>query len=391
MEYLKRGITIAVNARMLLKNRLDGIGWIAYHTLKRMVKEHPEVNFIFLFDRPYDKEFIFGPNVTPYVVWPPTRHPLLSVIWFQIAILRILKKIKPDLFLSHDGIITLGAHYKQLSVICDINFFHYPKDLPFAYRTFFNYFFPRYASQATRVATLSNFCKKDIVDSYHINPDKVDVMCVGVDNTFIPLTEEEQTAVRATHTQGKKYFIFVGSLHHRKNIVRLMLAFDQFKEKSGSDMKLVLAGSFFWGKEEIDKTLQKMRYKDDVIFTGRVSDEAMPKLLASAFCLTFVSYFEGFGMPLIEAMRAQIPIITSTVTSLPEVAGNAALCVDPFSVEEISEAMLKIYKDEALRHSLIQNGIEQCKKFTWDASTQDLWSSIAKTLSGGSGGTSPTV
>lgn len=376
-----RPITIAVNARMLLKNRLDGIGWIAYHTLKRMVQEHPEINFIFLFDRKYDKEFIFGPNVTPYVVWPPTRHPILYYLWFQITIPRLLNKIKPDLFLSHDGLITLGARYKQLSVICDINFFHYPKDLPFAYRTFFNYFFPRYAAQATRVLTLSNFCKKDIVDSYKINPDKIDVMCVGVENTFAPLAEEKQAAVRATYTQGKKYFIFVGSIHPRKNIVGLLRAFEQFKQKSHSDYKLVLAGSFFWGKKEINKILEEMQYKNDVIFTGRTPDNTLRELLASAFCLTFVSYFEGFGIPLIEAMRSQIPIITSNVTSLPEVASNAAIYIDPFKIEDISNAMMTIYQDENLRNTLVKNGIEQCKKFTWDASAQDLWTSIKKTLS----------
>ena len=376
-----RPTTIAVNARMLLKNRLDGIGWIAYHTLKRMVQEHPEINFIFLFDREYDKEFIFGPNVTPYVVWPPTRHPILYYLWFQIAIPRLLNKIKPDLFLSHDGLITLRARYKQLSVICDINFFHYPKDLPFAYRAFFNYFFPRYAIQATRILTISNFCKNDIINNYHTNPDKIDVTYVGVENTFIPLAEEKQAEVRAKHTQGKKYFIFVGSIHPRKNIVGLLRAFEQFKHKSQSDFKLVLAGSFFWGKKEINKTLEEMKYKNDVIFTGRTPDTTLRELLASAFCLTFVSYFEGFGIPLIEAMRCQTPIISSNVTSLPEVAGNAAIYVDPFNVEDMCRGMMTIHQDEALRNSLIKNGIEQYKKFTWDASAQGFWSSIQKTLS----------
>jgi len=374
-------ITIAVNTRMLLKDRLDGIGWIAYHTLKRIVLEHPEINFIFIFDRAYDKSFIFGPNVTPYVIWPPTRHPLLYILWFQIAIPRLLKKIKPDLFLSIDGLITLGARYKQLSVICDINFFHYPKDLPFAYRTFFNYFFPRYVAQSTRILTISDYCKKDIVDSYHTNPDKIDVMPIGVENTFAPLPEEKQAEVRARHTQGKKYFIFVGSIHPRKNITGLLRAFELFKQKSRSDYKLVLAGSFFWGKKEINKILEGMQYKSDVIFTGRTPDNTLRELLASAFCLTFVSYFEGFGIPLIEAMRCQIPIITSNVTSLPEVAGNAALYIDPFNIEDICRGMMTVYQDEALRNTLVKNGIEQCKKYTWDASAQGLWASIKKTLS----------
>ena len=143
----------------------------------------------------------------------------------------------------------------------------------------------------------------------------------------------------------------------------------------------MLAGSFFWGKKEINETLEEMKYKNDVIFTGRTPDNTLRELLASAFCLTFVSYFEGFGIPLIEAMRSHTPIISSNVTSLPEVAGNAAIYVDPFNIEDMCRGMLTIYKDDVLRNSLIQNGIEQCKKFTWDASAQGFWSSIQKTLS----------
>lgn len=123
---------------MLVHERLDGTGTFAYQILQRMCAAHPEVEFFFFFDRPYSPEFIFGSNVTPIVLWPPTRHPLLTYYWFQRSLARALRTLQPDVFISPDGILVLGARTKQIGVIHDINFFHHPQDLPWAYRTFFN-------------------------------------------------------------------------------------------------------------------------------------------------------------------------------------------------------------------------------------------------------------
>ncbi len=372
--------TIVVNTRMLLKDRLDGIGGFAYQTLKRITQVHPEVKFIFLFDRKFSKEFIFSDNITPIVVWPPTRHPVLYYIWFQISVKSLLNKLKPNLFLSHDGLIPLGAHCKKLSVICDINFYHYPKALPFAYSFFFNRYFPKYAQEADKIITISNFCKNDISTTYHVQPSKIDVLYPGADERYLPLDEQTKQKVRAQYTYGKEYFIFVGSIHPRKNIIRLLQAFDLFKQLSKSDYKLIIAGSFFWGKTKIDETLQKMKFKDDVIFTGRVSDEQLYQLMAAAFCATFVSYFEGFVIPIVEAMRCGVPVIASNVTAVPEVAGPAAIYVNPFEIKEIADAMTRICNDTTLRKQLILNGEVQSKKFSWDIAAQKLWSTIESIL-----------
>ena len=145
-------------------------------------------------------------------------------------------------------------------------------------------------------------------------------------------------------------------------------------------MKLVIAGSLFWGKKEIDAALKKMSARQDIIFTGRTSDRDLNRLMAGAFCLTFVHYFEGFGLPLLEAMQSDVPIISGNTTSLPEVAGNAALYVDPFTVEEIAAAMTRMTTDVALRQSLIEHGRIQRQKFSWEKTAEKLWSSIEKTF-----------
>ena len=127
---------IVVNTRLLLKDKLEGIGWFTYETLKRITNEHPDDHFIFLFDRNFDEEFIFADNITPLILSPPARHPLLFYIWFEYAVNSFLNKYNPDLFLSPDGYLSLKANCKQLPVIHDINFEHYPKDLSFAVRKY---------------------------------------------------------------------------------------------------------------------------------------------------------------------------------------------------------------------------------------------------------------
>ena len=132
---------IAVNTRLLIKNRLDGMGWYKYHTLKRMTVAHPEHEFYFIFDRPFDAEFIFSDNITPLITSPPARHPVLWYFWFEVSIPRLFSKIKPDLFLSPDGYLSLSTKVPSVPVIHDINFHHRPFDLPLSSRIFYRNMF----------------------------------------------------------------------------------------------------------------------------------------------------------------------------------------------------------------------------------------------------------
>ena len=371
---------IAVNTRLLLKNRLEGIGWFSYQTLKRITEANKEVHFVFIFDRPYSEEFIFSDNITPVIVSPQARHPFLYYAWLEFGVKSTLNGLKPDLFLSPDGFLSLGAKCKQLPVIHDINFLHNPKDTKLLTRRYYNYLFPRFAQKASRIATFSEFSKKDISENYKISPDKIDVVYNGINSAFKPVSENVKSETKKRFSNGKDYFLFVGSLNPRKNISRLIQAFDGFKKESNSDMKLLLAGSHAWGGSEIYKTIDSLSCKDDIVFTNRLSEEDLANVMASAFALTFVPYFEGFGIPLVEAMQSEIPIITSNATSLPEIGGDAALFVNPYEVNEIKNTMLKLRNTPELQRQLIANGIKRKNNFSWDKSADLLWKSIEKTL-----------
>lgn len=371
---------IVVNTRLLLKDRLEGIGWFSYQTLRRITVNNPDVHFVFLFDRQYDESFLFSDNITPLVVSPQARHPFLYYAWLQYSVKGILNRMKPDLFLSPDGFLSLGALCKQLPVIHDINFLHYPADSKWLTAKYYNHYFPKFAKAANRIATVSEFSKQEISEHYQINPEKIDVVYNGIHSFFRPLDERTKQNTREKFSYGKNYFVSIGSLHPRKNIPALIQAFAQFKKESLSDLKLVLAGPGFWGLSDIHKALEESGIKDEIIFTGRLKDEDLALVLGSALALTFVPYYEGFGIPLVEAMEAEVPIITSNVTSLPEIAGEAALLVNPKETTDIKNAMLRVYKEENTRNDLVEKGRIQKQKFSWDKSADLLWESVRKTI-----------
>lgn len=371
---------IAVNTRMLLKGKMEGIGYFTYETMKRMVKNHPEHQFIFMFDRPFDESFVFSENVEPVVVSPPARHPLLWYWWYEHSLPSAFKKSKADLFIGTDGYLSVSSKVKTLSVFHDINFEHYPEDLPVFNRLFYKHYFPIYARNAARIAAVSGFTKNDVIEKYNIDPGKIDIVYNGVSDQFKQLSAAEILDIRNKFTQGQPYFLFVGSLHQRKNISNMLNAFDEFKKSKSLPVKMVLAGAKRWWTDEMETTLQKMENKPDVIFTGRVSFEELCRITAGALAMTYVSTFEGFGIPIVEAMRSGVPVITSNVTSMPEIAGNAALLCDPFSVQSISGAMIRIASDDQLRIKLIDAGLKRQADFSWDKTAKQLWESVEKTI-----------
>ncbi len=364
---------IAVNTRFLLKNKLEGIGWFTYETLKRMVANHPEHEFYFLFDRPYDNSFIFGKNVTPVVLFPPARHAVLWYWWFEWSVPRALRKIKPDVFISPDGYLSLSAQVPSVLVIHDLAFEHYPQYIDKISSAYYRHFTSKYCQKATKIATVSNFSKQDIISRYKIAAEKISVTYNGVKEQFQPLSENEKEAVRKQFSEEKKYFVYAGSLHPRKNIARLFKAFDKFKSDSESDYKLVIAGAKGWMMQEINEVYNAMQFKSEVVFTGHLNAEDLSKVIAAAKAMVYVSLFEGFGIPIIEAMKCEVPVITSATSSMPEVAGDAAIIINPEDETAISNAMMQLYSNEGLCAQLIEKGKWQHQKFTWDNTARQLW------------------
>jgi len=371
---------IAVNTRLLLKNKLEGIGRFSLETLSRMAIAHPEHEFIFIFDRPYDKKFIFSENIIPVVIGPQARHPFLFVLWFEYSIPYVLKKYKADMLLSPDGFLSLRCKKPSVVVVHDLNFEHYPKDLPKLVLKYYKYFVPRFIKKAAHIATVSEYSKQDIITLYGTSAEKISVVYNGVNEVYSPIEESEKQEIKNIYTQGNDYFLYVGALHQRKNLVNLFKAYDEYKTRHKTSTKLLIVGNKMWWTKSIEQAYHQMKHKEEVVFHHHMSTVELKEVYGSATALTYISYFEGFGIPIIESFACGTPVITSNVTSMPEVAGDAALIIDPFNIDQISKALYTIETDTALRQKLIEAGLKRQKDFSWDLSAAKLWKILSKYL-----------
>lgn len=371
---------IAVNTRLLLHDRLDGIGWFTAETARRMVLAHPEHEFFFFFDRKPHPEFLFADNVTPVVLCPQARHPVLWYLYFEWSTQMALKRYKIDLYLSPDGMMPLHPKVPTLNVIHDLNFEHASGNLKASHQRYMSHYFPLFARNATRLATVSSYSKKDIAETYGIPAEKIDVVYDGAHSNYRPHSDDEKEAIRQRFTDGHPFVIFISTILKRKNLANLLLAFDKVKEdKNNKDLKLVVVGSRVWWQDELESAWDGMKHQSDVIFPGRVEPNDLSALLSAAEMLVYPSYFEGFGIPILEAMYAETAVIASRTTSMPEVGGDAVLYIDPSDIDDIAHAISRL-RDKTLRQEFIEKGRLQRQKFSWEITANLLWDSMMKTI-----------
>ena len=373
--FMKR---VGVNTRFLLNDKMEGFGWYTFETISRLVKLHPDISFFFFFDRPYDSKFIFAKNVTPVVLYPPARHPILFKIWYDFVVTRALKKYKIDLFISPDGYVSLRTNVPQLAVIHDLNFEHFPDDLPANASRYLRKYFPLFAAKANHILTVSEFSKNDIITTYGIQQDKITVAYNGAAECFKPVSENLIEQTKKKYTSNHSYFLFVGALHPRKNIKRLLEAFDLFKTKTGSTTKLLIVGEDYYWSNAMKLAWDNLAYRDEVIFTGHLEINELVNVYGAAKGLAFVSYFEGFGIPIVEAMKCACPVIVAQDTACHEIAGDAALLCDPYSVDSICEGLEKLDSDQTLRLQLIGKGLNRAESFSWDTTANQMSKLVTK-------------
>ncbi|HEX7847399.1 MAG TPA: glycosyltransferase family 1 protein [Chitinophagaceae bacterium] len=364
----------------MLKDSLEGYGYFLRETLRRITITYPQHEFIFLFDRPFDEQFIFSTNVKGVVVGLPARHPLLWKLWYDIKIPAALKKYKADVFVSTDGFCSLATKLPQCLVLHDLAFLHFPEYLSKSGSLYYKRYTPKFLKKAGVVATVSEFSKQDIIKQYGLAAEKIRIIPYAARETFDPIDEEKKQLTREKYSEGKNYFVYAGSIHPRKNLINLLKAFSVFKKKQKSNMKLLIVGRLARKYNSFTESLKTYKYRDDVIVTGYLPESELVNVVGSAYAMVYPSLWEGFGVPVLEAMRCEIPVITSTNSAMQEIAGDAALFADPNDFNEIAEKMMLLYKDEDLRHRLTKKGKLCEEKYSWDSSAQQLWACIEEAV-----------
>lgn len=277
-----------------------------------------------------------------------------------------------------------GVHGKVVATVHDMAFKVLPETVRFKTKFMLNLTLRSSCKRADKITTVSQFTKEELIKYLHVPEEKIVVVPNGVDLEKFHANEskEEIMAVTKKYNISRNYLLYLGTLEPRKNIVRIIKAYALLKTRLSDAPLLVLAGRKGWMYDLIFQTVSDLDLKDDVTFTGYIEDGEAPALLNGATAFLFPSLYEGFGMPLLEAMACGTPALTSNCSSLPEVAGDVAVLVDPYSVEAIADGMERLVTDDSLRAELSEKGLKRAEQFTWERSAailMNIYKSLSKT------------
>lgn len=275
-----------------------------------------------------------------------------------------------DLFHATDHLLPRLSEVKSVFTLHDLVFRFYPETHKLLNRWFLTLMMPRFLQAADAVIAVSEWTKKDAIELYGLDEDKVSVIYEGVNPLFRPASQETISALRQKYGILNKFILSVGTIEPRKNLTSLVEAYRSLKDQD-PELQLVIAGKKGWLYEGFFRRLRELGLEDDVIFPGFISDEDLPPLYSAADLFVLPSLYEGFGLPVLEAMACGTPVITSNASSLPEVAGEAALLVDPHDIGALIRAARAVLDGEELRSELRAKGPKQAARFSWEKAARE--------------------
>ncbi len=366
---------IGVNARLLLTGKLEGIGWHAWEIISRLIKLHPQHQFILFYDRHQDIRIPVGHNVLPVSLGPPSRHPLLIHIWCEYVLPRACLDHRLDLFYSPEPLMPGALKVPVIITIHDLTPYRMPETMTRAHRWYYQYIIQRNINKANHILTVSNFSKQELISLFNLKPDNITVVYNAARAIFKPIEAIARQLIRDRFAQCNPYFISVGAIHERKQILQIIQAFELFKTTYKTLHKLLLVGKYMGRQPRIKAAVDHSHYKRDIIHLGYLEEENLANVMASADALINLSAYEGFGMPLVEAFQSGTPVIAAARSCYPEIAGHAAILVDPEDSQLVSESMWWITKHPDRLRDL---GLIQALRFDWDQSAQGIASIFVK-------------
>jgi len=368
---------IGIDGRYI-QDHFPGIGRYTYNLVQALTKAAPEDSFVLLHNPKlvntrYDLETLQSPNLEIVAIEVPTFS--LAEQWRLPSIVRGLRLdlfhspyyIKPYLLLC-PSVVTIHDLIPKL----------YPQYLPSLWkRAIFEVAIRLAVASTRRVISVSQSTRDDLVRLLGVAPFKVSVIPEGVDTRFKPADEKAIFNLRQKHNLPVGYILYLGTNKPHKNLARLVGAF----AKAKTERKLVLAGKEDPRYSEAHEVTKQLGLQDRVVFLGRVSEDDLPALYSGAALFVFPSLYEGFGLPLLEAMACGVPVISSSTSSLPEIAGQAAVMVDPLDLSQLARALERVLGDSNLRASMREEGLEQAAQFSWERTAVETLAVYRQVLS----------
>lgn len=375
---------IALDGQPLLNQNKTGIAYYEDGLLKHLLKEYPQDEYgidIFTKGRNQEKQKI----ISDYSV----KLKIQECNWFSGKLYRMFTLLLPlpyrwffreerDITHFCNYVIPFGVRGKKVVTVHDLAFHEYPDTIRWRTMLMLKRNLRCSLKRADAVVTDSEFTRKEILRYYNVPAEKLYVVPCGVDtNIYCRETDAGKlVCVKRKYGISGAYFLYLGTLEPRKNLSGLIRAYKIFRERV-KDQKteipqMVIAGGKGWMYEQIFQTVKELSLEDKVIFTGYVDEEEKPILMGGALAFCFPSFYEGFGMPPIEAMACGTPVLTSNTSSLAEVTDEAALQVDPYDLEEMAESLERLYNDGGLRNELREKGWERAGKYSWQNAVEAL-------------------
>ncbi len=370
---------IAVNIQPMLHSGKSGIGFYQQELLKAFIDADREDSFLLQYFDPRkkfsDPSAMFGRDNVSAESCKLLSAGLYQLIWAFLPVpYRCFFKSRPDVTMFFNYYLPPFARGKKVLVVYDTVIKDYPGTMSFRTRTMLNLTLKRSIKRADRIITISEFSKNQIIKHFGVAPENIVIIpCAADSRKFCPVSDRDAVRRQVCPRYGidGEYYLYLGNLEPRKNITRLIEAYGEAVKKRPDIPLLVIAGGKGWLYEEIFSRVETLGLSDRVIFTGYVDDSDVPLLMNGAKAFCFPSLYEGFGMPPLEAMSCGVPVIVSNTSSLPEVTGECGISVDPYSVEAISDALIRM-TDDGFNAAQSSAGIERAKAFSWEKSAEIL-------------------
>lgn len=363
---------VLINARLLNLDHIEGVGRYALEVIQRWVRDHPDDEYHLIYDRKIEHCRIEGDNVYHHRYGLPSRIPLLWRLWFGHSLRRAIRDIQPDVVFSPESHMCWRTDVPTVITTHDLAFARYPEYNKPSHNRYYEKYFPLYHHHASHVITVSHYSKKDICDYYGLSDEKVSVVYNGVSDQYQPVNVN-----RSKLPTTEPYFLYVGSIHPRKNVDGVIKAFELMKQTHGLSHRLILCGRMAWRYDGVQQLIDQSEYSGDIIQLDYYEGD-MNALLNGVTALCYLSRFEGFGLPPVEAMAAGCPVISSDKTAIPEIVGDAAMLADPDDLTTVVKMMYDLASDSDLRDNLIQKGVNQARKYNWEASAKAIYDKLAE-------------
>lgn len=301
------------------------------------------------------------PDPWPRSPFVETRVIPFPRLWTHVRLAAEIGRHPPDLLFVPAHVLPLYCPVPAVVTVHDLGYLYHPEAHPFLQRLYLDWSTRRHSRIARHIIADSEATRTDLIKHYQAKPQAVSVVHLGRDPTLKPVPDPTPVKARY-HIQGD-YLLYIGTLQPRKNLIRLLAAFQRVSQNYA--VKLVLAGGKGWLYDEIFDRVQAMDLRERVILPGFVAEADKAALISGALVYLYPSLYEGFGLPLLEAMACGTPILTSNVASMPEIAGDAALLVDPYSVEAMVAGLTRLLADASLRQTLVEKGFRRLQDFSW--------------------------